>query len=108
MSSKFQYVILREDDSVPEDQPIGEIKIPVTVEYDYTPYRKGARESRGGPAIEPDEGPDVDVCSVTAADGTEVKLFDGELDKIIEACFEDADGAKRDRGEALAEALRYD
>ena len=99
MASKFRYEILREDDSVPEDQPIGEIKIPVTVEYDYTPYRRGATEYRGGPPIEPDEGPDVDVCGVTAADGTEVPLLDGELDKNTEACYDDVKGAR----EALIE-----
>jgi hypothetical protein len=99
MFSKFKYVILREDDSVPEDQPIGEIKIPVTVEYDYTPYRKGSSEYRGGPPIEPDEGPDVEICAVTDANGEEVQLLDGDLDKIIEACFADVNGAR----EALIE-----
>jgi len=93
MSSKFHYVILREDESVPEDQPIGEIKIPVTVEYDYTPYRRGASEYRGGPPIEPDEGPDVEICAVNDAAGSEVPLLDGELDKIIEACLADVNGA---------------
>ena len=97
MSSKFRYTLLTTDG---DDN---EIEIPVTVEYDYSPPRKRTREYPGGPPIEPDEGDEVEVCTVTDQSGKELKLTKEQEERVYEACCVDINNVQHERAEAAAE-----
>jgi len=81
-------------------------EIELAVEYGYHRACRGARDRYGVP-LEPDEPASCEIESVTDANGREVELTSSEMDRLEEACEEDAADRARDAEEARAEA-RYE
>jgi len=96
MTEKIKYVLLRETDD-------GEDKIPLTIEFDYSPPHSGISEYRGGPLISPADEAEIDICTVTDDAGKEFKLTKEEEETVSDACWQDVTAAKYDREEAAAE-----
>jgi hypothetical protein len=85
MSATFKTTIERDD-----------IEFPVTVEYNYYPGCKGARDSLGGvrgagPPLEPDDPPELEILHVWTGDGADFALdwSDREHSQIRWECFMD-------------------
>jgi hypothetical protein len=67
--------------------------VTVSVEYEYTPGCRGTRDSLGGvagagPALEPDEGPEVEILSAEMDDGNALELTEYEISSLEELAME--------------------
>jgi hypothetical protein len=84
-----------------------EQELELTVEYNYTPPCRGAREAGTGLALEPDDPESIEVESVTDAQGVTVELTPTEAERVELVCFEDVadrrDEAMEERGRARAD-----
>jgi hypothetical protein len=69
-------------------------EIPVTVEFNYSPAQRGAREHGTGVPLEPDYEEEIEIISVKNNDGVEVKLHATEDDELIEACVQSIHGCR--------------
>lgn len=86
----INYTLTRGDDDT---------EIPVTVEYTYHPFCRGATDGRFGPPIEPDEPAHCEIDSVIDAQGNSVETTESEDIAIHESIMDylaDADDYDRE------------
>jgi hypothetical protein len=85
MSTTFKTTICREVLCGQED-----IEIDLVVEYHITPGCRGGRDGPGGPPLEPDDEPELELLSVKNSKGEDVELTDKEQESVEEQAWEDA------------------
>lgn len=82
---EISYTLVREIES---DDETAESEIEVTVDFDYSPAERGARERGTGLQLEPDWDEDAEINSIKDASGKEIDVTETELEKIVEKCIE--------------------
>lgn len=78
-------------------------EIDLEVEYHYSKGMRGSRDRWGVP-LEPDDPEEVEIQSVTDANGNEVELTASEMDRVEQLCFKDRAERYQDALEMRAEA----
>lgn len=78
-------------------------EINLEVEYRYSKGMRGSRDRWGVP-LEPDDPEEVEIQSVTDANGNEVELTKAEMDRVEQLCFNDRAERYQDALEMRAEA----
>lgn len=81
----MKYILYRNDDAVS-----------VTVEYDYTPFSKGERESRTELPLSPNDQEDAEVTSILNEQGEEETITPWEKECIEIACIQNENTERED------------
>ena len=79
---------------------------PIVVTYRTWPARKGKRDGRGGPPLEPDEPAGIEIERVERDDGREVTLLDEAEGRLLEEICEWLAGQEAAAREDAADARR--